>query len=52
MEGSPGAACVWESGWGRGWGSSEPVLPGLQAESHPHRAPNHSGKEGALHTVV
>ena len=52
MEGSPGAACVWESGWGRGWGSSDPVLPGLQAESHPHRAPTHSGKEGALHTVV
>ena len=52
MEGSPGAACVWESGWGWGCGSSDPVLPGLQAESHPHRAPTHSGKEGALHTVV
>ena len=29
-----------------------PVLPGLQVESHAHQAPTHSGKEGALHTLV
>ena len=31
MAESPVAACVWESGWGEGWGSLSPVLPGLVA---------------------
>ena len=52
MAGSHGAACMWESGCGWGWDCWSPVLTGLQAELHAHPPPTHSGKEGALHTLV
>ena len=52
MAGSHVAAGMWESGWGWGWGCRSPVLTGLQAEPHAHPPLTHSGKEGALHTLV
>ena len=46
MEGSPGAACVWESGWGRGWGSSVSCAAWPSGRAPCSPSPYSLGQEG------